>query len=156
MHVPFVFSSIQPYPPFAIAVSFCMSSGPPSPPVALCTRQPQLEAFPNPRLWVGATSPAFSGWLVIYSSSEGLPLHPSPVALSTRQLQLQAFPSLRLLGRCRHSRLPWPARLFAVCLTDCLSCTIQDSRHPTLFATCFFFFKFCCLFIFQFVFFLPG
>jgi hypothetical protein len=49
----FFSSSIQPYPPFAIATFFCVRSGPPPAPVALSTRQPQLQAFPSPRLLGG-------------------------------------------------------------------------------------------------------
>jgi hypothetical protein len=56
MHVPFVLSSIQPYLPFAIAVFFffnCSSCWevPLAPsPMELSSRQPQLQAFPSPRL----------------------------------------------------------------------------------------------------------
>jgi hypothetical protein len=81
-HVPFVFSSIQPYPPFAISVISLIYSShgevplPPSP-VELSSGQLLLQAFPSPRLLGCPATAAFSGGL-IYNLHEGLPLPHSP------------------------------------------------------------------------------
>jgi hypothetical protein len=52
-HAPFVFSSIQPYPPVAIAVFFYLQFSWRSAPLPSCgafSRHPLLQAFPAPRL----------------------------------------------------------------------------------------------------------
>jgi hypothetical protein len=74
MLVPFVFSSIQPYPSFAIALflfffnlQFTWGVSLLPPPVELSTQQPLLQAFPSPStLGEDGATPAYSGWLVYF------------------------------------------------------------------------------------------
>jgi hypothetical protein len=95
MHTPFVFSSIQPYPPVALAVFFYLEFawG-----CALTHSLVELPHFschwkPSPQhTGGGGATPTFSGWLFIYSLLGGVSLPPIPVELSTGQLLLQAFP----------------------------------------------------------------
>jgi hypothetical protein len=81
IHVPFVFSSIQPYPPFAIAVlflnlQFVWGVTLPHSPVELSIdcRLPLLQVFPSPST-LGEVAPHLSSpaHLFIYSLPEGLP-----------------------------------------------------------------------------------
>jgi hypothetical protein len=121
MYAPFVFFSIQPYPPVAIAVFFYLEfewEVPfPHSLVERATLQLLLEAFPSLST-LGEVAPLLpsQAGLFICSSHEGVPLPSTLVNLSTGQPLLQAFSTPMLLGGCRHSCLLWLACLFAVCM----------------------------------------
>jgi hypothetical protein len=53
-----------------------MGSAPSHSPVELSSWQLLLQAFPLQGCWVGATTPAFSGWLVYLKFHDVFPLHP--------------------------------------------------------------------------------
>jgi hypothetical protein len=69
MHAPFVFSSVQPYPPVAIAVLFQLefSYGCPPPPLSggACPTLAAVGRLPLPKhTGGGGATPTFSAWLV--------------------------------------------------------------------------------------------
>jgi hypothetical protein len=97
IHIPFVFSSIQSYQPFSIAVFFFFNySLHGEVPLSLClvelsSWQPLLQAFPSPNCWVGATSPAFSAQLVYLQFAWGIAPYPLSGAWGAQPSLLHVF-----------------------------------------------------------------
>jgi hypothetical protein len=149
MHAPFVFSSIQPHLPVAIAVLFYLEFtwGSALPPVSggACQTLATVGCLPlSKHTGGGGATPAFSGWQC-----------PSPLISGgafPMTVTVVSFPHSKLAG-WGVPLLPSSAGLFVYSsVGECPSPTLQSSGHPALFATCLFSF-FRCLFIIQFVFF---
>jgi hypothetical protein len=150
-HVPFVFSSLHPYLPVAIAVLFYLNSYgevlPLHSSVESATLEPLLDAFSSSST-LGEVAPLLPSPAGSSSSSCLLQfiVHmgecpPPLVELSTWQPLLQVFPAPRFLGRGHHSCLLWLVCLFTVCMRECPSPTLWSSGHPTLFVMCLCFFS---------------
>jgi hypothetical protein len=145
MHAPFVFSSIQPHLPVAIAVLFYLEFtwGSALPPVSggACQTLATVGCLPlSKHTGGGGATPAFSGWQC-----------PSPLISGgafPMTVTVVSFPHSKLAG-WGVPLLPSSAGLFVYSsVGECPSPTLQSSGHPALFATCLFFFS--CLFIIQF------
>jgi hypothetical protein len=112
MHAPFVFSSIQPYPPVAISVLFYLEflSG------GVCHTLAALGHLLLSKYTGGggATLPSPVS-LFIYSSCGGVPSPLSSGAFHMTAI-VTSFPHSKVAGRGFHSCLLWPACLFTVCL----------------------------------------
>jgi hypothetical protein len=154
-HVPFVFSSIQPYPPVAIAVffnlKFVWGGAPPPLSSGVCHTLAPDGCLPlSKHTGGGGTTLAFPAHLFIYSSCDGLPLPPSSGAFLLTAT-VTSFPLSKVAGKVPPLLLSL-ASLFIYSLPEGLPLPHSpEVRAPHSLYYVSFFFSY--LFIIQFVFF---
>jgi hypothetical protein len=147
--MPLVFSSIQPYPPVAIAVLFYLEFmwGCASSPLSggACHTLATVGHLPlSMHTGGGGSTPASPDSLFIYSLGGGVPLSPlwwsfphDSHCYKFSPLQVSATPSG---GGC-HSYLIWPAYLFTVCVREVPlpHCPELRASYPLCYMSFFFF-----------------